>query len=116
MAEHDHRNFAHAEVLRGQKSSMACDDHAVCAHQDRVDESEFGDRCSNLYDLRVTMGAGIADKRHQVVNVTRCDVLDGDCGCQVLSPELKGSGLCRCCTMAAVHVDCVPPCGLHSCS
>src|ERR1035437_2639510 len=68
MLQHNDRDFTHFELSGRQQPRMARDNHPVGAHQNRVDESELGDRGSHLRHLSLAVRARISGVRHQPVD------------------------------------------------
>lgn len=67
------RHFLHADRLRGQCSTVACNELIVFINQDWVCKTEFLDRFCDLLYLLVAVRSGVSLVRFQIVNV---DVFD----------------------------------------
>jgi hypothetical protein len=69
VIEDDDRDFGHPEVPGGSQARVPCNDDSVRADQDRIRESELGDRRSYLRDLFLGMRPRISDVRNQAVDL-----------------------------------------------
>ncbi len=74
IGQTNRRNLLQAEHLRGFDPAMAGDDLAVIRDEDGIDEAKPLDRLSNLFQLLLGMGAGIARRGTQALGPKVCDL------------------------------------------
>ena len=59
MAQHDYRHLFQPQLLRGHQAAVSGNDDIVIANQDRIDETELGNRTGDLRHLPIIVGARI---------------------------------------------------------
>src|SRR5581483_1667958 len=74
VIEHDHRNFAEAQLPRGLKACVPGDNHAIRAHEDWICPAKFNDRGRDLRYLLLGVRAGIAGEGNQPLDGPALDL------------------------------------------
>jgi len=75
VPQHDHRYLGDAERFRRRQPAMACDQHAILVHQQRICEAEGLHAGHDLRELRFVMHTRIAGMRAQRGNRAELDPL-----------------------------------------